>query len=161
MRKVNNFQIAKFSLKVLLSFWLIFCQFQSCIAHESVHFVKSVQIRSFIWSVFSCIRTEYGDLLRKSPCSVRIQENTDQKKLRIWTLFTQWLVIKKHVFFPDFEYGFLVLSLFPPLCYEIFLALEFHESEFLSVNTSISFQKKISYKVEKVWHLYVYILLNC
>ena len=25
----------------------------------------------------------------KSPDSVRIQENSDQKKLRIWTLFTQ------------------------------------------------------------------------
>ena len=24
-----------------------------------------------------------------SPYSVRIQENTDQKKLRIWTIFTQ------------------------------------------------------------------------
>ena len=45
-----------------------------------VHFVKSVQIRSFLWSLFSC----------KSPYSVRIQENADQKKLRIWTLFTQW-----------------------------------------------------------------------
>ena len=27
--------------------------------------LKSVQIRSFFWSVFSRIRTEYGDLLRK------------------------------------------------------------------------------------------------
>ena len=27
------------------------------------HFVKRVQIRSYFWSVFSCIRTEYGDLL--------------------------------------------------------------------------------------------------
>ena len=44
------------------------------------------------WSVFSCIPIEYGDLLRKSPYSVRMQENTDQKKLRIWTLFTQWLL---------------------------------------------------------------------
>ena len=50
---------------------------------ERNHCVKSVQIRSFFWSVFSCIRTEYGDLLRKSPYSVQIQENTDQKKLRI------------------------------------------------------------------------------
>ena len=25
-----------------------------------------------------------------SPCSVRMRENTDQKKLRIWTLFTKW-----------------------------------------------------------------------
>ena len=29
------------------------------------------------------IWTEYGDLLRKSLHSVQIQENTDQKKLRI------------------------------------------------------------------------------
>ena len=50
--------------------------------------MKSVQIRSFFWSVFSCIQTECEDLRIKSPYSVRIQENTDQKKLCIWTLFT-------------------------------------------------------------------------
>ena len=55
---------------------------------QILYCVKCVQIRSFFWSVFSCIRTEYGDLRSKSPYSVRIQENTDQKKLRIWTLFT-------------------------------------------------------------------------
>ena len=55
------------------------------------HCVKSVQIRSFFWSVFSRIRTEYGEILRTSPYSARTWENTDQKKLRIWTLFTQWL----------------------------------------------------------------------
>ena len=53
--------------------------------------VKSV--RSFFWSVFSCIRSEHGDLLRKYLYSVRIQEDVDQKKLRIWTLFTQCRVI--------------------------------------------------------------------
>ena len=31
------------------------------------------------WSVFPLIRTEYGHLFRKSPCSVEIQETTDQK----------------------------------------------------------------------------------
>ena len=41
------------------------------------HCMKIVQIRSFFWSVFSCIRTEYGDL-------------------RIWTLFTQWRFFKRH-----------------------------------------------------------------
>ena len=55
--------------------------------------MKSVRLRNFFWSVFSCIWTKYGGLLRKSPYSVRIQEKTpektDQKKLRIWTLFTQ------------------------------------------------------------------------
>ena len=51
--------------------------------------MKSVQIRSFYWSAFSRIRTEYGDLRSKYPYSVQMRENTDQEKLRIWTLFTQ------------------------------------------------------------------------
>ena len=33
--------------------------------------------------------TEYVNLRSKSPYSVRIQENTDQKKLCVWTLSTQ------------------------------------------------------------------------
>ena len=41
------------------------------------HCVKSVQVSSF-WSVFSCIQSEYRKI-----------ENTDQEKLRIWTLFVQ------------------------------------------------------------------------
>ena len=41
---------------------------------------KSVRIRSIFWSIIFCIRAEWGNLLRKSPYSVRIQENTDQKK---------------------------------------------------------------------------------
>ena len=48
----------------------------------------------FFWSVFCHICTEYGEILRISPYSVRMRENTDQKKLRVWTLFTQW-VLKK------------------------------------------------------------------
>ena len=52
--------------------------------------VKSVQIRSNFWSVFSCIQTECGEILRISPYSVRMRENKDNKLLRIWTLFTQW-----------------------------------------------------------------------
>ena len=43
------------------------------------HCVKSVQIHSYFWSVFSCIRTKYEELLRKSSYSVRIQEKTEQK----------------------------------------------------------------------------------
>ena len=40
--------------------------------------MKSVQIRSYFWSVFSCTSTEYGDLGSKSPYSVHMQENTDR-----------------------------------------------------------------------------------
>ena len=60
------------------------------LAFLQIYSVKSVQIRSFFWSVFSNIRTEYEDLRSKSPYSLRIQENTDHNKLRIWALFTQW-----------------------------------------------------------------------
>ena len=56
------------------------------------HCVKSVQMRSFFYSVFPCIRTEYGDLWSRSPYSVRIQEITDQTKLRIWTVFMPFVV---------------------------------------------------------------------
>ena len=43
-----------------------------------------------------CLNTEFF-LVRKSPFSVRIQENMDQKKLRIWTLFSQRLIIIKNL----------------------------------------------------------------
>ena len=46
--------------------------------NKSLH--EIAQIRSFFWSVLSCIRTKYWGLLRKSPYLVWIQENTDQKK---------------------------------------------------------------------------------
>ena len=58
----------------------------------TTHCVKSVQIRSFFWSVFSCIRTKYGDLLRKNSvfghfsCSdllLLLIQNWTSKKLSI------------------------------------------------------------------------------
>ena len=66
---------------------VILCSWNSAIekvvfTFEAMHCVKSVQIRSIFWSVFSKIRTEYGEILRISPYSVRIRENTDQKILR-------------------------------------------------------------------------------
>ena len=53
------------------------------------HCVKGLQIRSFFWSVFSRIRTEYGDLWSKSLYSVHTTAKYEPGKLRIWTLFTQ------------------------------------------------------------------------
>ena len=57
---------------------------------STFHRAKSVHMRSFFWSVFSRIRTEYGEIDFISPYSVRMRENTDQKKPRIWTIFKQW-----------------------------------------------------------------------
>ena len=55
----------------------------------NTHCVKRVRIRRFFWFVSSHIRTEYGEIRSISPYLVRMRENADQKKLRIWTLFTQ------------------------------------------------------------------------
>ena len=56
--------------------------------------VKEIPEIAAAQNSWHCVRifpysTEYGDLLRKSLYSVRIRDNMDQKKLRIWTLFTQ------------------------------------------------------------------------
>ena len=53
--------------------------------------MKSVQIRSFSGPYFPTFGLNM-DILRKSTYSVRMQENTDQKKIRIWTFFTEcWI----------------------------------------------------------------------
>ena len=53
-----------------------------------LHCVKNVHIRSNSWSVFFRIRTECGKMRSISLYSVRMREITDQKLLRIWTIFT-------------------------------------------------------------------------
>ena len=57
-------------------------------ASAAAHCMKSAQIRSYFWFVFSHIWTEYGEIRSVSPYSIRMRENMDQKKLRISTLFT-------------------------------------------------------------------------
>ena len=44
-----------------------------------------------------CPNTEFF-LVRILLYSVRIQENADQKKLRIWTLFTQWGIFSTAIY---------------------------------------------------------------
>ena len=53
------------------------------------HCVKSVQIRSYFWSVFSCIRTEYGDLL-----NLRIQSEYRKIRTRNNSVFGRFHVVK-------------------------------------------------------------------
>ena len=61
----------------------------------NIHWVKSVRVRSFCWSVFSCIWTAYGCLLSTFLYSVRMRESTNQKKLRIWTLSTLQEILRE------------------------------------------------------------------
>ena len=41
--------------------------------------MENARIRSFSGPCFSRIRTEYGEILRISPYSIRMRENADQK----------------------------------------------------------------------------------
>ena len=56
--------------------------------------MKSVQILSFFLSIFSRIWTECIDLLRKSPYSVQMWKNVDQKKIRYLDNFHAFLMWK-------------------------------------------------------------------
>ena len=42
-------------------------ELKGCVDSYISHCVKSVQIRSFFWSVFSCIRTKYGKISSSGP----------------------------------------------------------------------------------------------
>ena len=55
----------------------------------------------YFWFVFSRIRTEYGEIPNISSYSVGMRENTDQKLLRIWTLFTGIISCSSQVLFVD------------------------------------------------------------
>ena len=82
----------------------------------------------FFWSVFSRIRIEYADLLHKFPYWVRIRENTDQKKLHIWTLFMQ---CKKYFYFAKnwyFEFIFLALQGFTLTPINVHMSLTLHKN---------------------------------
>ena len=64
-----------FPAKFVNIIWLPYCNYTTCVANllstfyimETLHCVKSAQKRSFFWSVFSRIRTEYREILRISP----------------------------------------------------------------------------------------------
>ena len=55
----------------------------ACLIFCNSHCMKSVQIRSFFWSVFSHIRTEYGEIqsISRHSTSFRIQSECE----KIWT----------------------------------------------------------------------------
>ena len=80
-RKIDHKNIRRMLTHLFILSWML-----KNSSGKYAHCVKSVQIRSFFWSVFSRTRAKYGDLLRKSPYSARVRESKDQKKLRIWTL---------------------------------------------------------------------------
>ena len=59
---------------------------------------KSVQIQTFFWSVFSRIRTEYGEMRSISPYSVQMPENKDHKKnLYLDTFHAALLIVLSNI----------------------------------------------------------------
>ena len=53
-----------------------------CVDYYFIVFIilrEKCSYSEFFWSIFYRIRTEYGEILRISPYSVRMLENTDQK----------------------------------------------------------------------------------
>ena len=67
------------------------CIVQNTCSHNHQHYVKSVQIRSFFWSVFSRIHTEYGEILRiQSECG-----KIRTRKSSVFGHFSRSFVVEK------------------------------------------------------------------
>ena len=61
-----------------IKFLKFYCRFHDLTLRKKCPYAE------LFWSVFSRIRTEYGEILRISPYSVRMQENTDQNNSKYW-----------------------------------------------------------------------------
>ena len=64
----------------------------------STHSVKCVQILSYFWSVFSCIRTEYGDY----GVNFRIQSEYKKIRTRNNSVFGHFSPSGTETYKPDF-----------------------------------------------------------
>ena len=72
---------------------------------KDTHCEKSVQIRSYFWYVFSCIRTEYGEIRRDiSPYSVREREYRSRNNSVFGHFLRSDFVILHLLFTPDQEH---------------------------------------------------------
>ena len=71
-----------------------------------------VSVYRFFWSVFSHIRTEYGDICSISPYSVQMRESTEKK---------------------NSEYGHFLRSVIP----RVFLKFDFNEDFYLTYSKGL------------------------
>ena len=70
--------------------WKMIMDPRSCKRNAFFHTLRErVSVLGVFLVRISRIRTEYGEIRSISPYSVQMQQNTDQKKLLIRTLFTQ------------------------------------------------------------------------
>ena len=125
---VSSQRFSQINEKVLMTFWL------------KVFTAWSVQIRSFfLVRVFPHLDWIRRDSI--SSYSVRMRKNTDQKKVRIWTLFTRWLTV------------FLcrVLRIFQ------LLRLHFHINLSQTSSPSRSYCRSISKLTSSRWKFYLHV----
>ena len=108
--------------------------------------MKSVKIQSFFWPIFSSVWTEYQDLRRIFPY-YRIRENKDQKKLHIWTFFTQFSLHQRLILEWNEKIYLTWLLIF------FFWSFTFHNVfiiiVFLKSRSSVKFTRNVFIKVDK------------
>ena len=75
---------------VFFKWFSIISEPQLCEGEDNKSQKRMLKKKHWFLVRISRVWTEYEDLLRKSPYSVRIRKNTGQKILRIWTLLTHW-----------------------------------------------------------------------
>ena len=100
----------------------------------------------FSWSLFSGIRTEHGKILRISPNSVRMRENTDQIN-STYGHFSRSVVFKFYTKFP-FSRKYQL-----PIVFKDMLTLDFSNSSSKRNLSILSCSNKSSVPVLAEWTL--------
>ena len=81
-----DFNCEIFTPTVLKKYWLR-RNFRN--STEIMHCVKSVQMRSFFWSIFFRIRSEYGEI--QSDHTVRSDGNVSSERKAIWLMWEYFI----------------------------------------------------------------------
>ena len=131
--------------------------FKYLILWRSHHSLKSVQIRSFFWSVFSCIRIEYEIYSINFRIQSKYRKIYGPEKLSIWTIFTQCIyeeVLKTNIYFfvdiprfdhPNFSNLEILISKFPKI--QMFNKILCYKIMTISIRSRIFYWAKVEIKI--------------
>ena len=87
-----------------LNLFIWICLGSKCLLYNVLVYSDSNSLRIPTVTVGKMQVERYGEILRISPYSVRMRENTDQKNLCVWTFFTQWCYRKDFVKLAKIQY---------------------------------------------------------
>ena len=117
---------------------------------DFLHRVKSIQRRSFFWSVISCIQTEYGDLLHK------FLNQSEYRKIWIRkdSVFGHFSRSATSNFLHSWEFAWKIFSCFPSFFLGVILYTLLHGRQPFNIDSKSIVNDIVAGKYEVTLHIY-------